>query len=846
MHLFAGFMQEETHEQEHHAKMGKRLELLLFLGLAVLALVANVYFRAPMLKFYGFYEPDGYFHYAVIRAAVSNNFVVPEYLQLSGHPVHQPLSEPKGFYYMTIVPYYFLRFFGISYYAIERHIALVFGVLDAIGAYFLSRYLSKDKLFGVLVLFFVGLSMGNAARTSAIIYRGDTFVTIFLIIALILLIELFKSKSRNRKLLLMALAGLDLCMASFVWNGASFAIATVVFAFTLLLLFGFVFERKELAGSCKYVLGSLLIWFALVRILIYAYLVTEQTFTGIYFFVLFFAMLLGWYIAETLLSNKHKLPSLLSTPLERFAVSVGFAVAVVVVIYFLIPNFVYQIFIGNGFEITSSFASTIQELQPPSLSFLTASFGAQNWITPLGWLIVASTYVSSAKYLFWILLLLASMLYLFMQVYESGGFASGTARIRFDFDAPMLIMLSFFAVTAYLEIHAIRFNSLLSVPIAIISAFTVYWAILYCKEKKAVLYAASAITLVFSAYFLYVAYGFTIPILGWNANGALVSLVVIGASLLFAYYQLPLRKQEGRRLYYIAAIVLVEALLLYMAIRDVSYTSNLYPADSINPQLISALAWLKNNSASNSVVLTLWPDGSVVEGVANLTSVSDSVGKQNAAIANPFAAWLYNSSPDPQFLFGNASDKPDYLLTRSIWLNEGSGIFTESGINTSAISNFGFLSFSSVNASSSGGTLTYNFYGNGVVVRTIIKNANGTRSVGSFVLNGQQISPFMYVAFYDQNNGNFSLIKQTAFNSTNNQTFLIQYSDVPSPNSPVNITAAYAFNPGLADSNMAKFLYFCGAQNCIWNNNVASMQLVYANTDTKIFKISYNSTAGPV
>lgn len=846
MHLFAGFMQEETHEHEHHTKTGKRLELLLFLALAVLALVVNVYFRAPMLKFFGFYEPDGYFHFAVIRAAVNNNFVVPKYLQLSGHPVHQPLSEPKGLYYMTIVPYYFLRFFGISYYSIERHVALVFGILDAIGAYFLARYLSKDKLFGLLVLFFVALSMGNAARTSAIIYRGDTFVTIFLIVALILLAELFKTKSRNRKLLLMVLTGLDLCIASFVWNGASFAIATAVFAFTLILLFGFVFERRELVENCKYVLGSLLIWFVLVRILIYSYLVTEQTFTGNYFFVLFFAMLLGWYIAETLLSNKHKLPSLLSTPLERFAVSVGFVAVAVVAIYFLIPSFVYAIFTSSGFQITSTFAATIQELQPPSLNFLIASFGVQNWITPLGWLVVASTYVSSFKYVFWILLLLASLLYLFMQVYESGGFASGAARIRFDFGAPILIILSYFAITAYLEIHAIRFNSLLSVPIAIISAFTVYWTVLYCKENEIILYAACAITLAFSAYFLYLAYGLTITIFGQNTNGIIVSLIVIGASLLLAYYYLSLHKQKGKLLYYIVAIVLVESLLMYMTLRDVGYTSNLYPADSINPQLISAMAWLKNNSASNSVVLTLWPDGSLVEGIANLTSVSDSVGKQNAAIANPFAAWLYNSSPDPQFLFGNASDRPDYLLVRSIWLNEGSGIFTESGINTSTTSNFGFLAFSSVNASSNANTLTYNFQGNGVVVRTVIKDVNGTRSVGSYALIGQQISPFRYVAFDDQSNGNFSLIRQTSFNNTNNQTFLIQYSDVPSPNTPVNITAAYAFNPGLANSNMAKFLYFCGAQNCIWNNNVASMQLVYVNSDTKIFKISYNSTAGAV
>ena len=45
---------------------------------------------------------------------------------------------------------------------------------------------TKDKLFGILSMLFVALSMGDAARTSALIYRGDGFVTIFLILALAL------------------------------------------------------------------------------------------------------------------------------------------------------------------------------------------------------------------------------------------------------------------------------------------------------------------------------------------------------------------------------------------------------------------------------------------------------------------------------------------------------------------------------------------------------------------------------------------------------------------------------------------------------------------------------------
>jgi len=48
--------------------------------------------------------------------------------------------------------------------------------------------------------------------------------------------------------------------------------------------------------------------------------------------------------------------------------------------------------------------------------------------------------------------------------------------------------------------------------------------------------------------------------------------------------------------------------------------------------------------------------------------------------------------------------------------------------------------------------------------------------------------------------------------------------------------------PGIAKSNMVKFLYECGYSSCPWDNNIARLQLVYNNLDTKIFKIVYNDT----
>ncbi|EQD43325.1 hypothetical protein B2A_09940, partial [mine drainage metagenome] len=78
------------------------------------------------------------------------------------------------------------------------------------------------------------------------------------------------------------------------------------------------------------------------------------------------------------------------------------------------------------------------------------------------------------------------------------------------------------------------------------------------------------------------------------------------------------------------------------------------------------------------------PDGSVVEGWANRTSVTDSVGSQNASKANPFAAWLFNSSSDPQFLSSKINGKPDYFIARYTWMIETQGIYTESNLTANA------------------------------------------------------------------------------------------------------------------------------------------------------------------
>ncbi len=778
--------------KEHHAEEPKSAKpfrigtgMVLFL-LAVLVIIAfTVYFRVPLLGYFGFYEPDGYFHFSIIRAAVNNHFSIPQWDRLSGSEIPGvPHHEPFGLYWVTIIPYFFLQYLGISYYTIMRLMPVVFGILDVIGAYFLSRYISKDKLFGLLVMLFIGLNMGNAARTSALIYRGDSFVSFFLIVALIATVEMFRAKDRNMKLAFIGVSAILLSFCNLVWNGAAFATAIYIFAFILMLSLGFTFEKKEMIEDTKYMLGALLVWFLLVALYkIPDWIASVEAFTGLNFFLLFAFMVAAWLLVEDMANRRHLKHDLANTSRGRFALCLITMVVAFVAIYLIIPGFVSDIFTTSGFDITNGFSSTIQELQSPTYTFLWASFGFQNYTNPMSIvMLIATGFGSGFLVPFWLVLMLCFVPYFFMHIENDGeGLASGEASVKFGFNGALLILISFFALTAYLQMNAIRFNSLLSIPMSILSAYTIYWLMRFVKKYR------------------------------------------------LAYY---------------ASYLLLALLVVYMIQTDIGYIANLAPADQINPQFIAALNWLRGNSTSNSVVLTLWPDGSVVEAVANLTSITDSVGSQYAYVANPFAAWLYNSSPDPEFLLSNLSKKPDYLLVRNAWMYETGGIFTESGINVSEGA-YGYNPFSSLNEKVNKTEQVYQFFGSGIEEDTVITNGTN-ETIASYLRLQNGVQPFKYVDFYNQNNGQFSIIQQTAFNITNNQTFLIVYSSTPAPSLYVNITSAFMLNTKLADSNMIKFLYHCNNDVCLWNNKVATMQLVEINPDTKIFHIVYNESNATV
>ena len=782
----------------------KRAQLLLLLAVTAVIIILTVYYRTTMLNNTGFYEPDGFYHFSVIRAAVNNGFSVPSHLSISGYPASAPVNEPQGLYWVTLLPYALLQFFGISYYNIMRLIPVLFGIFDVIGAYFISRLISKDKVFGMLSMLLVALSMGDAARTSALIYRGDGFVTIFLMISLIFAIMILRGepaekkessafgiKYDKRKAAYAVVSAISLSICNFVWNGAPFATAVYMFMIAFIILLAFVFQKKELLEDSKYLISALGLWYILVNIYVAGSLFAKQTFTGVNTISLLALAIIGWLVAKYLSANHNKYRQALGSPAARFAIAVIVFILAFAAIYLLDNQFIYEIFVGNGFVITSNFAATIQELQSPTQSFLYASFGPVLYTTPMSIVMYVDAAATSVPAIAtWILMLLLTIPYLFLQVFDSGDLMSGKAKAAFGLNPGMLVLIAYFAITAYLQINAIRFNSLVSIPLAIFSAYTIYWLFSFTKG---------------------------------NASGTAKYAALITELILFAIF-----------LY-----ILISA--------DILYSNNLSQADNINPQFITAMSWLKNNSAANSVVLTLWPDGSVVEGVANRTSVTDSVGSQNASKANPFAAWLFNASPNPGFLSSRINGRPDYLLARYTWMLETSGIYTESNLTANA-SLYGSVLLNQFSENFNATTELFRFANpQGLNAVAIIPKNNSASALRAYLLYQQSqqpntISPFRYVSFYDQDNGNYSIIKQTYYNQTNGDLLLIMYSSVPRPQFPVNITGAYIMSGYLSDINMIKFLFFCGYNACLWNNNQATLKLVYVNQDSKIFRIIYNDT----
>ena len=803
-------MDEKSDAKAEHRDYAKMLEDKRWvLAVAIAIIAVNIFLRIPMLRFQGLFEPDGFFYYSAIRQAVQNNFTVSSYLSISGFPWHNQIGETHGLIYLTVAPYYFLRFFGIGYYTIMRLMPVLFGVAYAILAYYLAKYLANSRLLGLLAMLFVSISSGNLARTAALVYRGDSFVSLFLMLGLFFMIRTLRSKDKRSAYINTALSAFTLSLGMVVWNGYAFIIAIYMLALALLLAYGFIKADDELLKTVTLLTAGLFGTFILEGIWrLIGIGSSAMVLFGASFLVFWIPVFIGCLLASYLLKNRQVI-KLAETAKGRMYIMLAAVIAVLIIVATAGGSTVSG---ALGMTNTGgSIGTTTQELQKPSYSFLFASFNFQMYFAPLGALLFVFfahlTHNKEHHIIKWV--------------------AINTSR-------EFLVLLPYLAVTAYLQSIAIRWNALLSIPLAIFAAYGAYalWALVRNRtiERKTYIVAAAV---ALGAMILYTMYAGIVP--QFKEGGMALAVAIPMAALLagvFAYDIYAVAKKHMKPAYICAALVGVLVLFNFYLTYGSAVTAT--QADGINPEFLSAMVWMRNNTPANATAWAVWPDGSVIEGWANRTSYMDSVGGENGTRIYYSAKFLFNTSDDPQYFY--SIGKPQYIVARSFWYQELGGLAVEG--NVSNASEYGYAMLSSLNVTQNATARFYSFasdeYPYYRALMIIEQQKNGTNKFTAYLgtLGSNQYTEIKHVMFYNTSSYAYSLANTTATNATYNYTLLISYSGSV-------ISGGVILGPTLFNSNVFRLTFLCNYQTCPYDNQDINLTAVYINSDTRIFKVDY-------
>ncbi len=735
---------------------------MLFAIIIIAILAMAIYVRMGLLQYQGLFEPDGFEYYTAIKQAISQGFVLQNNtVNLSGYPWHNTFGEAPGLLYATLIPYAILQFVGITPLEVMRYVAIFFGLATAVLCYFVVKYLSNSKMLGLLAMIFIALSSGNVARTAGGVYRGDSFIGAFVLLALLFTLMAFREKRESWKYGLMLGAAIIIGISDIVWNGGSLTLAVYLGSTLLVFLYGFVFADKSVLKNNIMMLGALLLGYLLENMFVMLHFANTTNITLTDFAIIFGAVLVA-NVASIRLLEAKELQAVLGSMLKRIAALCVLGAVLMIVLIIVSPSTFSSILYLNGVVANNNIGYTTQELQKPDFDFLFASFGFELFLAPIGvilYLLFAHKIDSNTS---------------------KTTFRNGALGINASYG--FAILLAYLLITSYLQSSAIRYNALVSVPIALFAAYAVY------------------------------------------ITGTLIKP-----------YAFNLGKTQIQLVYLFGGIVFV--ILIYQGafVAQESFSST--QADGINPSFLQAALWLSNNTATNATVLTLWPDGSVIEGWGNRTSFMDSTFGENTTRIEQFSQdFLFNDTPAYGYLVNDAQ-RPDYLFTRSFWFAELAGIAIEGNITGSNLTSYGFSQFTAFNASGTATNQTYTF-GNGQYdAELLIKYlANGNRTVSAYVglASGGGLAPIQHVMFENSTSGAYSIANYTG--TAANYTLLLLFSGQ-------QIVGAVLLGPSLPGTNLFKLLMECNYQQCAYNvpGSGVQMQLVYENSDSKIFKINYTN-----
>ncbi|EQD42879.1 Oligosaccharyl transferase STT3 subunit superfamily [mine drainage metagenome] len=757
----------------------KRHSLYMLIVAVAAVFIIGIFLRTTMLHFQGFFEPDGFYHYAVMLQAVHNGFAIPLVNKLSGSPTHYPVTEPAGLYYVTLIPYYFLRFAGLSVYDIERGMPVLFGLLDIAATYFIVKRMVNNNYVAVLAMALVAASGGDIARTAALVYRGDGFITIFLLVALLFIFEALRIDDAHdrRKYYYIIAAVAVLGIGTVVWNGAPFTIVVYMLAMLFLVVYGFVKANRALLRDATIMSAALIVTYIIQHIWMSLYFIRgSQAFSSWHFFLFYLPVTIGaalaYYVVEK--RNSNAILTLLAGNMKSRIYLFAFAAFVfIAIISAVFYSYLVGIAGGGGLVTAhSTLTKSIQELTPPTYGFLWASFNLELFLAPFT-LLFYVLFTGHYSLLPMVGTLIGILLFAAMVLYRKRVF---TAKHS---DEYFIIILAYFAATMYLQANAVRFNSLVAVPIAILSAMSLYTMGRFVYDRRMVLY----------------------------------------------------NKFKMVNLYYALVFIAVVLIVYYTYLGSSTFAQ----ADGIDQSFLNATVWMRNNTPSNATFLTIWPDGSVIEGWGNRTSLTDSVGGQNGALIAGFADFLFNDSVDTQYLY--SVGKPDYILARPYWFTLSGGIAEEGSVNTTG---FGLQVMNALPPiyNSTTNTNYYEFISSNIKSLLIMHiAANGTKSIGAYIgaPNGTSYDPINRVLFYNEQSGAFAF--SNISDKYVNYTLFVPYI---SNSSGVSISSGILLGPKLLNSNFFKLVMLCtDASACPYDNRNVTLTPVYVNPDARIYKVTY-------
>ncbi|HUY70101.1 MAG TPA: STT3 domain-containing protein [Candidatus Baltobacteraceae bacterium] len=806
----------------------------LALAIIVVAIIAiAVFLRTGLLQYPGLFEPDGYYYYAVVKATLANHLMEPTYFALSGFGPHNIVGEAPGLIYISAIAYTMLGWLGISALQVMRWMPVLFGLLTSVACYFLVRYLADSRIAGLLAMFFVAISSGNLARTTALVYRGDTFVTLFMVLSLIFMMAAFRGGVvGNRRYISAALSALFLSLGVVFWNGAPFMTMVYMVALVLVLIFGFIKRDRDLLSAnlvlaeflfLAYLLEHIYGWLGLAR--------TGLLLIDSSFFVFYVPILVGCFLAWYTAKSQDRF-RMLEYARMRILIAAIAIVAVVVIgaVTFnsgaatltnaiaLTNTNVAQSSAGAAANSTLSTAigTTTQELQKASFNFLFTSFGLELFLAPIG----VALYIIAKR------------------------------RV----DQYLLAMLAYLFVTVVMQAGQIRFNSLLSVPIAVFAAYGAYeiGRQLYgvrLTDRVTKVVAAVAICLIvlavgvfrigpnINAHSLSATAGYLINApfslnaqIGLILEGSTVALEVL-FGLTVVYLIVSIFRPEMRMRY--VFVLLLAAVMLFGFYQAYATSITSSPADGVNSEFLSAMAWLSANTPQNATVLTIWPDGSVVEAVGNRQSYTDSVGGENGTKIQLTSQYLFNTTPDTQFL--NSIGRPDYLVTRGFWFQEIYGLATEGLVSN--ITDYGYQTFTGLNVTRGQNITVYGFYSSQPPYYSarmrLITAPDGSRTADAYlgVQGTNNVAQLGRIILYDARSLNYSTVYANT-NATLNYTLLVSYDGS-------SIVGGALLGPKLVQSNLFNLILMCNYYSCPVDSANLTYQAVYINNDTRIFKLVY-------